>query len=72
LEEVGFRIIHEDIKPDGKPRLWIVPQARTSDYLGHPTDGIKKKKKKITGGPKLILIKGDMGVVPKLKGNSIE
>jgi len=56
-----YRIIHEDIKPDGKPDLLDRSAAELVDYLGHPNGWYRNTAQK------LIIIKGDMGVVPKLK-----
>ncbi|SHE54828.1 Cytochrome c, mono-and diheme variants [Arenibacter palladensis] len=56
-----YRIVHEDIKPAGKPNLLDKSAAELVDYLGHPNGWYRNTAQK------LIIIKGDMGVVPKLK-----
>lgn len=56
-----YRIVHEDIKPAGKPNLLNKSAAELADYLGHPNGWYRNTAQK------LIILKGDMGVVPKLK-----
>ncbi|MCK0146737.1 cytochrome C [Arenibacter sp. F26102] len=56
-----YRIVHEDIKPAGKPNLLDKSAAELVDYLGHPNGWYRNTAQK------LIIIKGDMGVVPELK-----
>ena len=56
-----YRIVHEDIKPAAKPNLLDKSAAELVDYLGHPNGWYRNTAQK------LIIIKGDMGVVPKLK-----
>ena len=56
-----YRIVHEDIKPAAKPNLLDKSAGELVDYLGHPNGWYRNTAQK------LIIIKGDMGVVPKLK-----
>ena len=56
-----YRIVHEDIKPAAKPNLMDKSAGELVDYLGHPNGWYRNTAQK------LIIIKGDMGVVPKLK-----
>lgn len=56
-----YRIVHEDIKPAGNPNLLNKSAAELADYLGHPNGWYRNTAQK------LIILKGDMGIVPKLK-----
>ncbi|MBC8766825.1 cytochrome C [Arenibacter sp. BSSL-BM3] len=56
-----YRIVHEEIEPDGKPNLLDKSAEKLVDYLGHPNGWYRNTAQK------LIILKGDMSVVPKLK-----
>jgi mono/diheme cytochrome c family protein/glucose/arabinose dehydrogenase len=56
-----YRIVHEEIKPGGKPKLLDKSAKELVDYLGHPNGWYRNTAQK------LIILKGDMTVVPKLK-----
>ncbi|NNG09566.1 MAG: c-type cytochrome, partial [Arenibacter sp.] len=56
-----YRIVHEDIEPGGKPELLDKSPEELVEYLGHPNGWYRNTAQK------LIILKGDMGVVPKLK-----
>lgn len=56
-----YRIVHEDIKPDGRPQLLGKSAMELLDYLGHPNGWYRNTAQK------LIVLKGDRSVVPKLR-----
>ncbi|GGW48494.1 hypothetical protein GCM10007383_35700 [Arenibacter certesii] len=56
-----YRIVHDQIKPDGKPNLLNKSAKELLDYLGHPNGWYRNTAQK------LIVLKGDMSVIPKLK-----
>lgn len=56
-----YRIVHEDIKPDKKPNLQGKKAAELIEYLGHPNGWYRNTAQK------LIILKDDQTVVPKLK-----
>ncbi|RTE54772.1 cytochrome C [Arenibacter aquaticus] len=56
-----YRIVHEEIEPSGKPQLLDKSAEELVEYLGHPNGWYRNTAQK------LIILKGDMGVVPKLK-----
>jgi len=56
-----YRIVHEDIEPGGKPELLDKSPEELVEYLGHPNGWYRNTAQK------LIILKGEMGVVPKLK-----
>ncbi len=56
-----YRIVHEQITPDGNPNLLDKSATGLLDYLGHPNGWYRNTAQK------LIILKGDMSVVPKLK-----
>ncbi|MFY0712570.1 cytochrome C [Seonamhaeicola sp. NFXS20] len=56
-----YRIVHEDIKPDEKPNLLTKTAAELIDYLGHPNGWYRNTAQK------LIILKEDKTVIPKLK-----
>lgn len=56
-----YRIVHEDIKPDGKPNLLGKTASELVEYLAHPNGWYRNTAQK------LIVLKEDMSVVPELK-----
>lgn len=56
-----YRIVHEDIKPDKKPNLQGRKASELIEYLGHPNGWYRNTAQK------LIILKDDHTVVPKLK-----
>lgn len=56
-----YRIVHEDIKPDKKPNLQGEKAAELIEYLGHPNGWYRNTAQK------LIILKDDQTIVPKLK-----
>ena len=56
-----YRIVHEQIKPGGKPKLLNKSAKQLLKYLGHPNGWYRNTAQK------LIILKGDKSVVPKLK-----
>eukprot|EP01089_Gocevia_fonbrunei_P011267 TRINITY_DN2445_c0_g2_i1.p1 TRINITY_DN2445_c0_g2~~TRINITY_DN2445_c0_g2_i1.p1 ORF type:complete len:739 (-),score=172.70 TRINITY_DN2445_c0_g2_i1:1941-4157(-) len=56
-----YRIVHEEMEPSGKPKLLDKSAEELVDYLGHPNGWYRNTAQK------LIILKGDMGIVPKLK-----
>jgi mono/diheme cytochrome c family protein/glucose/arabinose dehydrogenase len=56
-----YRIVHEELKPNGKPQLLDNSAEELMDYLGHPNGWYRNTAQK------LIILKGDMAIVPKLK-----
>ena len=56
-----YRIVHEEMEPSGKPKLLDKSAEELIDYLGHPNGWYRNTAQK------LIILKGDMGIVPKLK-----
>lgn len=56
-----YRIVHEDIKPDKKPSLQGKKALELIKYLGHPNGWYRNTAQK------LIILKDDQTVVPKLK-----
>lgn len=56
-----YRIVHEEIEPSGKPQLLDKSAEELVDYLGHPNGWYRNTAQK------LIILKGDVGIVPKLK-----
>ncbi|WP_449371724.1 DUF7133 domain-containing protein, partial [Arenibacter aquaticus] len=56
-----YSLIQEDIEPGGKPGLLDKSAEELVEYLGHPNGWYRNTAQK------LIILKGDMGVVPKLK-----
>lgn len=56
-----YRIVHEDIEPDGKPNLLGKSASELVEYLGHPNGWYRNTAQK------LIILKEDMSVVPELK-----
>lgn len=49
------------MEPSGKPKLLDKSAEELVDYLGHPNGWYRNTAQK------LIILKGDMGIVPKLK-----
>ncbi len=56
-----YRIVHEEMEPSGKPKLLDKSAEELIDYLGHPNGWYRNTAQK------LIILKGDMDIVPKLK-----
>ena len=56
-----YRIVHEEMEPSGKPKLLDKSAEELVDYLGHPNGWYRNTAQK------LIILKGDMDIVPKLK-----
>ena len=56
-----YRIVHEDIKPDKKPNLQGKEASELIKYLGHPNGWYRNTAQK------LIILKDDQTIVPKLK-----
>ena len=56
-----YRIVHEDIRPDGRPKLLEKSATQLLDYLGHPNGWYRNTAQK------LIILKGDRSVIPQLK-----
>nr|WP_299381109.1 HEAT repeat domain-containing protein [Allomuricauda sp.] len=56
-----YRIVHEQIEPSGKPNLLGKSAKQLLKYLGHPNGWYRNTAQK------LIILKGDKSVVPKLK-----
>ncbi|RED94626.1 DUF7133 domain-containing protein [Marinoscillum furvescens] len=56
-----YRIVHEEIAPDGKPQLKGKRASELIDYLGHPNGWYRMTAQK------LIILKDDQSVVPVLK-----
>ncbi|MEQ6120702.1 c-type cytochrome [Reichenbachiella sp. MALMAid0571] len=61
-----YRIVHEQIKPGGKPDLLDKTADELLDYLGHPNGWYRNTAQK------LIILKGDKSVVPKLKEMALD
>lgn len=56
-----YRIVHDQIKPDGKPNLLDKSPEALVEYLGHTNGWYRNTAQKLIG------IKGDKSVVPQLK-----
>ncbi|CDF78039.1 probable cytochrome c precursor [Formosa agariphila KMM 3901] len=56
-----YRIVHEDIEPDGKPNLIGKSAADLIVYLGHPNGWYRNTAQK------LIILKDDKTVIPELQ-----
>jgi mono/diheme cytochrome c family protein len=56
-----YRIVHEELEPSAKPQLLDKSAEELVDYLGHPNGWYRNTAQK------LIILKGDMTIVPKLK-----
>lgn len=56
-----YRIVHEEIEPDGKPNLKGKSASELVDYLGHPNGWYRMTAQQ------LIVLKDDQTVVPALK-----
>ncbi|MDO7172540.1 c-type cytochrome [Mariniflexile sp. AS56] len=56
-----YRIVHEDIKPDGKPNLIGKKASQLIQYLGHQNGWYRNTAQK------LIILKDDQSVIPKLQ-----
>tara|TARA_R110002126_G_scaffold103386_1_gene236330 strand:+ start:832 stop:3048 length:2217 start_codon:yes stop_codon:yes gene_type:complete len=56
-----YRIVHEEMEPSAKPKLLDKSAEELVDYLGHPNGWYRNTAQK------LIILKGDMDIVPKLK-----
>ncbi|MFI8605529.1 cytochrome C [Cellulophaga baltica] len=56
-----YRIVHEDITPDKKPELLGKKASELVEYLGHPNGWYRDTAQK------LIILKDDQSVIPKLK-----
>lgn len=61
-----YRIVHEQIKPDAKPNLLEKSADQLLDYLGHPNGWYRNTAQK------LIILKGDKSVIPKLKQMALD
>ncbi len=56
-----YRIVHEDIKPDGRPNLLEKSATELLSYLGHANGWYRDTAQK------LIILKNDKSVIPLLK-----
>ncbi|WP_282165551.1 DUF7133 domain-containing protein [Cellulophaga baltica] len=56
-----YRIVHEDITPDKKPKLLGKKASELVEYLGHPNGWYRNTAQK------LIILKDDQTVIPELK-----
>lgn len=56
-----YRIVHEQIEPDGTPNLLDRTAEELLGYLGHPNGWYRNTAQK------LIILKGDASVIPNLK-----
>jgi glucose/arabinose dehydrogenase/mono/diheme cytochrome c family protein len=56
-----YRIVHEAIEPDKTPKLFGKNANELIEYLGHPNGWYRNTAQK------LIILKGDKSVIPKLK-----
>lgn len=61
-----YRIVHEQIEPDGRPDLLDKTADQLLDYLGHPNGWYRNTAQK------LIILKGDQSVVPSLKKMALD
>ncbi len=61
-----YRIVHEDIKPDKKPDLFEKTASELVDYLGHRNGWYRNTAQK------LIILKEDKSVIPKLKNMALD
>lgn len=61
-----YRIVHEDIEPDGRPNMIGKSASELIEYLGHPNGWYRNTAQK------LIILKDDQSVVSELKDIALD